>query len=106
MVSKAQAAAVLLVLLAASFADGKCTINGRDAPDSECNSLFAGIGIVWLAVMCVLLLVIAVGLAFWLWMLVDCIRRDFTEKTKWLAIIILLNTVGALAYFFLVKRKK
>lgn len=56
----------------------------------------------------VLIMLWIIGLAlfvFWLWMLIDCARRDFDKKTMWLVILLLLGGIGAIAYFFAVKKK-
>jgi hypothetical protein len=37
---------------------------------------------------------------FWLWMFVDCLRRDMKNKGLWIALMILLNFWGALIYLF------
>lgn len=47
--------------------------------------------------------------AFWIWMLVDVIKRDFPDKTLWIVLIIILGFIGALLYFFIIRitlRKK
>lgn len=44
--------------------------------------------------------------AFWIWMFIDCLKRDFEKKSMWIVILLLLNTLGAILYFFMVKRKK
>ena len=67
-----------------------------------------GSGYVWRMLGWVFLVLGLVGLvffAFWVWMLVDCAKRSFDDKTLWMLIIFLLSFVGALAYFF-VKRKQ
>ena len=43
-------------------------------------------------------------IAFWIWMLVDCIQRDFKDKVLWILIILLTQTLGAIIYYFVVKR--
>lgn len=50
------------------------------------------------------------SLFFWLWMFIDCLRREFDEKILW--VIVLLATffigigfIGALLYYFLVRKK-
>lgn len=50
----------------------------------------------------------ALLLAFWIWMLIDCLRRDFkgNEKIIWVLVIIFAKIVGALIYFFVVKNRK
>jgi len=58
-----------------------------------------------LQILLIFLLVSIVISAFWIWMLVDCLKREFENKAKWVLIILLLNIIGALLYFF-IKRKK
>ena len=44
-----------------------------------------------------------VVLAFWIWMLIDCIINEPSEgndKIVWMLVIILTNWIGALIYFF------
>jgi len=43
--------------------------------------------------------------AFWLWMLIDCIKREFDDKALWIILIIFLSFIGVILYFFFVKRK-
>ncbi len=43
---------------------------------------------------------------FWIWMIVDCIKRNFknqAEKIIWGIIIILLTWIGALVYYFVIR---
>ena len=42
---------------------------------------------------------------FWLWMLIDCATREFEDKVIWIIIIIFLNILGAILYFFIIRRK-
>lgn len=51
----------------------------------------------------------ALLLAFWVWMLIDCLRQNFkgnNEKIIWVLVIIFAKIVGALIYFFIVKNRK
>ncbi|MCX8178253.1 MAG: PLD nuclease N-terminal domain-containing protein [Candidatus Aenigmarchaeota archaeon] len=43
--------------------------------------------------------------AFWLWMLIDAINRQFENKTVWIIVIVLTGFLGAILYFFIVRRK-
>ena len=47
--------------------------------------------------------------AFWVWMLVDAIRRENYEKENdkilWVLIVALLNWIGAAIYYFMVRKK-
>lgn len=43
------------------------------------------------------------GLAFWVWMLVDCLKNEPSEgngKIAWALVIIVTGCVGAVIYFF------
>jgi len=45
--------------------------------------------------------------AFWVWMLIDCIQRRFDDdftKVLWVLGIVVFGTLGAVVYFFAVKR--
>ncbi len=47
--------------------------------------------------------------AFWLYTLIDCVRRDFpndTDKIIWVLVIALLNWIGSLVYYFVVMRAR
>ncbi len=53
-----------------------------------------------------LALVIAWGL-FWLWMLIDLLKRktmDGTTKLVWLVVLIFINFLGVLLYYFIIYR--
>ena len=55
-----------------------------------------------------LLVLLGLVFVFWLWALVDCINRDFvnpTDKVVWVLVIICLQIIGALLYFFIGRRK-
>lgn len=43
--------------------------------------------------------------AFWLWMLIDCAKREFDDRALWIILLIFLNVIAAILYFFIVKRK-
>ena len=43
---------------------------------------------------------------FWVWMLIDCLKRDFKkdyEKIVWILVMIFLHILGAIVYYFVVK---
>lgn len=53
----------------------------------------------------VLVVLILGGLAFWVWMILDCITRevDPTNKIAWLLVILIVGIIGAPLYFFVRK---
>ena len=61
--------------------------------------MFVGFGLVAVAIGVLLFL-------FWLWMLVDCLKRNFKkdyEKIVWILVMIFLHILGATIYYFVVK---
>ena len=68
-----------------------------------------------MAELSVLLLAIpalAIGLAavaFWIWMLVDCIRHESSEgndKIVWVIVIVATKLLGAIVYYFARRQKR
>lgn len=65
---------------------------------------FSAFFFIWITFAVIFLL----GFILWIWILVDCIKRDFkneNEKLLWILILIFAHWIGALIYYFLVKRK-
>ena len=57
---------------------------------------FAGLG----------LIITILFVIFWIWMIIDCAKRNFkndVEKIVWIVVVVLLNWVGALAYFIVIR---
>ena len=56
-----------------------------------------------------MLLAMVVGallFAFWIWMIIDCARREFKkdiDKVVWILVIVFLSVLGAAIYYFAVK---
>ena len=77
--------------------------------EEQVAGVFAGvIGIGFLIFILVFVLAI---LAFWIWMLVDCVQREFppqeqNSKIVWILVIVLAGWIGALIYYFVVKKAK
>jgi prolipoprotein diacylglyceryltransferase len=47
------------------------------------------------------------GFIFWIFMLIDVIKRNFkkeNDKIMWILIVVLIGIIGALIYYFMVKR--
>ena len=65
-------------------------------------------GLLGLLLMLFMVLVPVFAVVLWVWMLVDCIQRKFKDKADkvvWIVVIVFTHVIGALIYFFLVKRK-
>ena len=66
------------------------------------DSLIGGFILLILLIVIIILLMFV----FWIWMLIDCLKRKFsrdTEKIVWVLVIIFLGAIGAAVYFFVVK---
>jgi len=63
--------------------------------------VFKFVGIILL----IILLFLLIFGAFWLWMLIDCIGRQFEDKIMWILLIIFFNIIGAILYFFMIRKK-
>ncbi|MFH1435952.1 MAG: PLDc N-terminal domain-containing protein [Pseudomonadota bacterium] len=58
----------------------------------------------------ILIVPVPAGLgAFWIWMLVDCMRNEPEEggeRTRWMIILLLASFPGAIVYFFVRRGKR
>lgn len=89
---------ILTIALTFKAYAANCTLNGEVVP---CYYLWDTMG----PLIIFMLAMALVMSAFWLWMLIDCIKRDFKDKAIWILILLLIQFLGALIYFFVVKRK-
>ncbi|RJQ54486.1 MAG: PLDc_N domain-containing protein [Actinobacteria bacterium] len=73
----------------------------------------AGFGVLTLVCGFFFFVIWLAALAFWIWMIVDVVKREEAQfpnstgnsKTIWLLVVILLGVIGAIVYYFAVKRK-
>lgn len=54
----------------------------------------------------IVLLIVCLSLGFWIWMLVDCIKRKFEDKGLYIALLIFTGIIGAIIYYFNIKKGK
>jgi len=70
--------------------------------------VMAGFGIVGIILGLIFAVLVIFAFVFWILMLINCIKRKFksdTEKVIWILVIIFAHILGALIYYFVVKRK-
>jgi len=56
----------------------------------------------------ILLIIVILISIFWIWMLVECLRKNFKnsmDKLVWVIVLLFTNILGAILYYFLVKKK-
>ena len=83
-----------------------CIVNGQEVSCEEmaaqATSIFKGIA--WFGL--IALVIGIVWLIFWVMMLVDAIKHEKENKALWIIILFLANTLGAIIYYFAVKRPR
>ena len=74
----------------------------------EVGTVFGGIFglffLIWLGFIVIGIL----GTIFWIFMIVDAAKRNYkneNDKIMWILIVVLANIVGAIVYYFVVKKK-
>lgn len=80
-----------------------CGYREGDFPVRKVGVMSVGFGIIWFFFIIIVLGFL--GTVFWIWILVDCIRRDFKDKALWILIILLGSILGAIIYYFVVRGK-
>lgn len=83
--------------------DGKWLILSTDFYTKQKAMIILGIMVSFFAIFCIVVFL------FWLWMLIDCAKRDFpkpNDKVVWILVIIFIQIVGATIYYFMIKRKR
>lgn len=98
---------IILLFLTAILASAIAIAFGYSRDYSDVID-FMGIPLIGLMAGFGLLVLVAflVVLIFWVWMLIDCLKRDFKkdiEKLIWVVVIIFLHFLGAFIYYFVVK---
>jgi len=65
-----------------------------------------GLGI--LAFIFSIIAIFILAFIFWIFMIVDCAKRKFkndSDKIVWILILVFLGIIGAIVYYFVVKRE-
>ena len=68
----------------------------------------AAMAIGFMFFMLIIVILLVLGLIFWIAMIIDCTKRNFkkdSEKIVWILVLIFLGVLGAIIYYFVVKRK-
>jgi len=90
--------------LAQATATTGCELNGEPIPCEELTAqfggLFAGLGVLAIVVPIIAL----VGGIFWLMMLIHAASNPIENKALWIVILIFTGIIGAVVYYFVVKR--
>lgn len=96
-------AGALMITNQIAFAEATCTVNGEQVPCPDLSGLGAllGLGMGFVFVM------IAFGIwatVFWIMMIVHAAQHDVENKPMWIILMVFTGIIGALIYYFVVKR--
>lgn len=66
------------------------------------------VGTSFMLIMGLFVLAVLLSMVFWVWMLIDCVQRDFkkdSDKIVWVLLMLFLGVIPSIIYYFVVKRK-
>ena len=87
-----------------------CIFNERMA-DMMLGMMGSVFSLFWIFMILMWLVIMVIGIGgfiLWIWMLVDAAKRNFPksdDKVLWILVIVLAGIIGAIIYYFMVKRK-
>lgn len=83
---------------------GKCTVNGKDVPCDEAAKQLGGFFGAAIGIFIAWIVIVIAASVFWLMMLIHAASHPIENKALWVVVIVVFNLVGALVYYFAVKR--
>jgi hypothetical protein len=93
-----------LINIPLALAATGCSINGEEVPCEELTKqfggLFAGLGVLMIVIPIIALL----GFIFWLMMIIHAASNPIENKPMWIVLLIFTGLIGAIVYYFIVKR--
>lgn len=86
-------------------AQEKCTVNGREVPCEEVGEQIKGV-LGWAVGFFVVFAAFVIwATVFWIMMIVHAANHDVENKAMWIILMVFTGIIGALIYYFAVKRK-
>lgn len=95
-----------LTPLAVKAQDYNYDYTTSELTEAQAGGILAGLG----ALLFVFVALAVIGFIFWLVMLIHALQNDIPDKNTWIIVLVVsfivgLPLVGALVYYFMVKRK-
>ena len=87
------------------FAQSKCTVNNQEVP---CEQITGAIGKFFGGFLLLTIIAAIVGILasiFWLMMIIHAATKPIENKGVWIIVMVLTGIIGAIIYYFVVKRK-
>ena len=72
------------------------------------GAIFGIVGLLFSLIWLIFFAAIIGSIVFWILMIVDVVKREFPkqdDKTIWILIVVLTGIIGAIIYYFMIKRK-
>ena len=88
-----------------ALAAAKCTVNGQEVDCAELGNKVKGILGWGIGGFLFIFALIVLATVFWIMMIVHAARHPINNKGVWIVVMIFTGIVGALIYYFAVKRK-
>jgi len=89
----------------AALAAGKCTVNGQEVDCAELGNKIKGFLGWGIGIFFVVVALVIWATVFWIMMIVHAAKHDIEDKAMWVILMVFTGIVGALIYYFVVKRK-
>ncbi len=98
---------LMVVLNKVALAEEICNVNGEVVPCSELSKRFNSFIPNWFIVLLSISLILfyVFCFVFWILMLIHAAKHDIDNKAMWIIIIAITGIIGAVIYYFVVKRK-
>ncbi len=84
-----------------ALADSGCTLNGEEIP---CDELWNAAQ-PFLPVMLLMMALALASVVFWIMMIVHAATHDIKDKAMWVILMVFTGIIGAIIYYFVVKRE-
>lgn len=93
------AASLALPMLVSAAA--VCELNGRPVPCEDLKGPLMALGGFFI----VMMVILVVLFALWLWMLIHAASKPIENKAMWIVLMVLVGPIVSIVYYFVVKRK-
>lgn len=95
----------LVAVSDSAFAQATCTLNGKDVPCEQLEQEAKGF-LAYGAAGALIMIVAGIAMTvFWIMMIVHAASHEVDNKAMWIILMIFTGIIGALIYYFAVKRK-
>lgn len=88
-----------------ALAQAKCTVNGKEVPCGEAGEQIGGAITALFGVMIIAAIIGLAGTIFWILMIIHAASKPIENRALWIIVMVFTGAIGALIYYFVVKRE-